>query len=129
MQGTNLILITSLLMLFACSVGASNYDGCLDQAMSTVAMRSCIFHENEIIDKKLNVAYVKLFETLPKSGQLKLKTAQRAWLKFRGAECIFSGYQEDGGTLEPVIIDSCYLDMTKKRLSQLEKYIKSFKTH
>ncbi len=101
----------------------------MDKAISTVAIRSCIFHENEAIDKKLNIAYVKLCEILPESGQLKLKIAQRTWLKFRGAECVFSGYQEDGGTLEPVIIDGCYLDMTKKRLSQLEKYIKFFSSH
>ena len=52
--------------------------------------------------------------------------SQRAWLKFRDAECVVEGYYARGGTLEPLLVSSCFEELTKQRTDQLQSLDKMF---
>ena len=55
-----------------------------------------------------------------------LLASQRAWLKFREAECRIEGYANRGGTLQPMTESDCYADVTNGRTRQLRDLRASF---
>ncbi len=55
-----------------------------------------------------------------------LLASQRAWLKFRAAECVIEGYSARGGSMEPMIVNGCYEEVTKDRTTQLKELRKSY---
>ena len=50
-----------------------------------------------------------------------LLAAQRAWLKFRDAECEYQSYAFFGGTGQPMIGSLCLAQLTRERISQLRE--------
>lgn len=97
------------------------YDACLARARGiTVEVRACTSQEHRRQDSRLNATYRELMRRLPESRRAGLRDAQRAWIAFREAECDYRGEQEGGGTLQAVIIDSCWLSFTAERADQLQ---------
>ncbi|HEV7658742.1 MAG TPA: lysozyme inhibitor LprI family protein [Allosphingosinicella sp.] len=48
-----------------------------------------------------------------------LREAQRAWVAFRDAHCRLEGYEARGGTMEPMVYESCRAEVTRARIAQL----------
>jgi len=48
-----------------------------------------------------------------------LREAQRAWVVFRDAHCRLEGYEARGGTMEPLVYETCRADVTRARIAQL----------
>lgn len=99
------------------------YDKCLEspEGGSTAGMIGCIGQELEIQDKALNAAYAKAMGDLNDRQKARLRTAQRAWLAFRDADCA-SQQDEDWGTLSRITANACVLRMTVERTIYLEAY-------
>ena len=53
-----------------------------------------------------------------------LLASQRAWLKFRDAQCAAEGYMARGGSMEPLLVTSCMEELTKARAKQLNDLTK-----
>ncbi len=49
-----------------------------------------------------------------------LLEAQRAWLRYRDAHCLVSGYEARGGSMEPLLALSCKAELTRQRTQQLK---------
>jgi len=62
------------------------------------------------------------------SFEAALLTSQRAWLKFRDAECLVEGYQYRGGSAEPMAAAQCLATITEQRTKQL-KTVANFWNH
>ena len=97
------------------------YKACLDKAMATPDMTGCMAAEYEVQDKALNAAYARAMEGLNARQKDKLKTAQRAWIAWRDANCR-SLQDQDWGTLSMVTAASCRVRMTIERTIELENY-------
>jgi uncharacterized protein YecT (DUF1311 family) len=52
-----------------------------------------------------------------------LLESQRAWLRFRDAQCTTQGYVARGGSMEPLLVLSCKEELTKTRARQLRSLI------
>ena len=50
-----------------------------------------------------------------------LLAAQRAWLKFRDAECQVEGYAARGGSMQPMLVGQCLGRLTALRTKELAK--------
>lgn len=97
------------------------YVACMDRASGvTVSMRECISEEHARQDALLNEAYRQLIRRLGTEGQTDLRNAQRAWIAFREADCVYRASGETG-TMGPVIIDSCWLGFTTERAAKLQR--------
>ena len=48
-----------------------------------------------------------------------LRDAQRAWVQFRDAHCIWEGYEARGGSMEPMLEEGCRARLTRERVAQL----------
>ena len=95
-------------------------------------MTMCAYDAYQIADKKLNVAYKNRIKQLgdddnrvyaSKSLQA-LKQSQKAWLKFRDAECHAQAFEYDGGSMQPMIRALCLEALTIERTKQLTPELK-----
>ncbi|GAA5236017.1 DUF1311 domain-containing protein [Verticiella sediminum] len=96
------------------------YVACMDKAGGvTQGMMNCIQTEAERQDARLNAAYKALGERIGQARKDTLRDAQRAWLRYRDANCAF--YDDpDGGTLARVAANVCVMRMSAQRADELE---------
>ncbi|MDF3837754.1 lysozyme inhibitor LprI family protein [Cupriavidus basilensis] len=98
---------------------SKQYSACMDKPdVTTVGMHECIAAETARQDKTLNAAYKTLQQAILPARKPKLLDAQRAWLKFRDANCGFQA-DPDGGTLAGVSAAACVMQMTADRAKEL----------
>jgi uncharacterized protein YecT (DUF1311 family) len=103
---------------------------------SQSSMNQCAALDFQRADKALNVAwrdmvaYVRAnnkdygpdWDKRP-SGEARLREAQRAWITFRDAHCAVHGYEARGGSMEPLLYESCRAEVTQQRTEQLRLLI------
>ena len=95
---------------------------CMDKSGGvTVEMLDCIAAETERQDLRLNQAYKDVMAELTPQRKKQLQEAQRAWLKYRDANCDFYA-DPDGGTLAAVSSNDCFMSTTASRAKELEGF-------
>lgn len=52
-----------------------------------------------------------------------LLEAQRGWLRYRDAHCRVDGYTMRGGSMEPLLVNSCKARLTRMRTEELRELI------
>ncbi|MBC2885454.1 lysozyme inhibitor LprI family protein [Ochrobactrum sp. CM-21-5] len=115
------IMSLGMMMLSAPTFAASKCENAQDQA----TMNQCADGEFSAADKKLNANYKSIQRRLADTPDAKklLAASQRAWLKFRDAECAFSSSASDGGSIQPMLIANCKASLTSDRNKQLDNYL------
>ena len=92
-------------------------------------MNYCAHQGFLVADEKLNAAYglavasTKATDSYQEPGQrgaeTALRDAQRAWIIYRDNACIAEGFAFHGGSMEPFIISTCKLRLTRERTEGL----------
>ncbi len=77
----------------------------------------CMANALEMADAKMNATYKKLISVLAEEKML--RDSQRAWLKFRDLECRLRTSGMGKGSATQYFVDSCNLDITLKRIKDL----------
>ncbi|MDX7780227.1 lysozyme inhibitor LprI family protein [Aeromonas hydrophila] len=57
--------------------------------------------------------------SLDKEQLGRLKTAQRAWITFRDAQCRYEAGVYEGGSIDPLVHSSCLTKLTEQRTKDL----------
>ena len=88
-------------------------------------MNQCADARFKASDAQLNGTYKKVMACLGPTGDgaTSLVDAQRAWLRYRDAECKFQGSASDGGSVQPMVIGSCLASITDRRTKELKDYL------
>jgi uncharacterized protein YecT (DUF1311 family) len=74
-------------------------------------------------DRELNAAYGSVMAKATPSGGTRLRTAQRAWLAFRNANCqAMTGSRN--GSAYPMLHAMCMTEMTEARTAELTSQLK-----
>jgi uncharacterized protein YecT (DUF1311 family) len=95
------------------------YSTCLGKSNGiTIEMINCILAETMRQDARLNENYKKLISKLPTERKNALVEAQRAWIKFRDANCGFYADPE-GGSAARMTANQCFLNATADRAKEL----------
>jgi len=97
-----------------------------DPNRSHAELSECYGNAYKASDAELNALYRQI------EGRLKddeattklLVTAQRAWLAFRDAECVFSTSAASGGTIRPMLDTICLDRLTGKRIDDFRAYLR-----
>lgn len=119
-----------LLFFFSVTAFASEQDEdpCNAEGGGVTAGYLCIAQKNKIADDRLNSEYQKalkkteaeetaLRSSWPNTELVTLfRSAQRAWLKFRDAECQFIGISSTPSPWQGVQVEECKLRMTRERI-------------
>ncbi len=80
-----------------------------------------------IVDTELNKIYKELIKILPDEDKKLLILAQKDWLKFRNSDCKFVKNEYEGGSIQPLILYTCFEERTKTRILELKYLLKSRK--
>ena len=123
-QGTILIvlgLVSNTPPLAAADSDMSQeYLSCMDKSNgNTAAMTDCISAETARQDARLNENYKRLISKVSTKRKNTLLEAQRAWVKFRDANCRFYSDPE-GGTAALLDGRDCFLQATANRAKELK---------
>ena len=81
-------------------------------------MLDCIGAETDRQDARLNENYKRLMSKVSDDRKKQLLEAQRAWIRFRDANCSF--YAE-GGSIAQVAVNDCILVTTVDRANELKR--------
>ncbi len=117
------IAIALMTLFFSSSAFASSE---CDNAQDQATMNKCANNDFAKADKQLNAQYSEIEKRLSGDDDAKklLITAQRAWVKFRDAECNFSASGTAGGSMHPMTVALCKEDLTTERNKQFSDYLK-----
>ena len=99
---------------FAFANDAANPGECTG---STPEMVDCLMAQHAHWDKELTVAYQRAMTDATPAEKDKLREAERAWIKYRDANCAY--YAAGEGTIARINAAVCMRDMTKARAEEL----------
>lgn len=96
---------------------------CLQKAQSQVELNDCAAQTYKNADGEMNTAYKKVMDMLKSSPEKSkaLLQAQRAWLKFRDADCAFFSSNSAGGSINAMNNALCLSERTTERTNSLNK--------
>jgi uncharacterized protein YecT (DUF1311 family) len=122
-----LIAAISLALLLGARLAASadremtkEHSACLEKANGdTAEMINCMLAETIRQDARLNENYKKLLSKLATERKTALIEAQRAWIRFRDANCGFYANPE-GGSAARMAANECILNATADRAKELQ---------
>lgn len=86
---------------------------------STMQMVECLSRLTAVWDKRLNAAYQEaLKDAVSNEQREQLRKAQRAWIAYRDANCLYYGMGE--GSIAHLDAGECMRSMTETRAKELE---------
>ena len=111
-----ILLMSSL--LFSTSVFAI-CDGDLTQTELNI----CSAKEYKDADKVLNQTYNSYLSKLNAKEKKQFKAVQLNWIKYKESDCKYLASGYEGGSIQPLVINSCLTDKTKIRTEELKMYL------
>jgi uncharacterized protein YecT (DUF1311 family) len=113
-----------LLVLTYSQASMVDLQQCINKASSEVDIRECIGVELEYQDFLLNKYYKVLKrQAESKEGEKVLRDAQRAWIKYRDANCEFEAFPMKNGSGWTTLHLECLNTMTTQRAQALKTNI------
>ena len=126
------MIATAALLMLAQGGAAANATLDCDDAQTQTQMNICAAQEFAASDAELNAqwaltaAAMKALDagldraTDKQPGHFEtLLEGQRAWLKFRDAQCLSESFKARGGSMQPLLVAQCKTYMTELRTEQL----------
>jgi uncharacterized protein YecT (DUF1311 family) len=86
---------------------------------STPEMVDCLAVKTARWDKRMAIAYQQAMKDAPSRQRDQLRAAQRLWIQYRDANCLYYGMGE--GTIARIDAGECLRSMTEARARELEK--------
>jgi uncharacterized protein YecT (DUF1311 family) len=119
-----ILAIVALAMLAGSSAQAANKINCKSPDLNQIDMDTCAGQDFTASDAKLNALYKTMMAKYDAGNQAKLKTAERAWLTYRDAECDYETNGTAGGTINPMMDTMCRTTKTDARIKELTAQLK-----
>ncbi len=85
---------------------------------STADMVECLKGKTAQWDKRMTIAYDKAMKDAVPQQHDQLRAAQRLWIQYRDANCLYYGLGE--GTISRIDAGECLRSMTEARARELE---------
>ena len=100
-------------------------DACYQADQSQQAMNRCAGDANQRADAALNAQWAKVVAIYGDDAESKklLLDGQRAWLKYRDAQCQLAALDSRGGSIWPLINSGCFASLTRQRTKELSDLI------
>ena len=85
---------------------------------NTFQIVECLKAQTAQWDKRMNLAYQKGLKDAGEKQREQLRAAQRLWIQYRDANCLYYGLGE--GTIARIDAGECMRNMTKARAEEFE---------
>ena len=93
------------------------------EGRTQLEMNSCAADELARADTVLNASYQELLRVVEPHRVEAFRAAQRAWIRFRDAECEFEASEFAGGSMEPMIHTLCLAHLTRERTKEFDSIL------
>jgi uncharacterized protein YecT (DUF1311 family) len=104
-----------------CATNAQALD--CDNAVSTPDLNECAAREQKTVEANLNTVYQRVLKaTSAPAVRTQLVAAQRAWIKYRGADCKAVHQKYADGTIRTVMYLGCMQNRAETRIKELEMF-------
>ncbi|HEY5337452.1 MAG TPA: lysozyme inhibitor LprI family protein [Rhizomicrobium sp.] len=115
------IALFALPVLLLASSGARADDriDCKSQSLNQMQLDQCAGMDFQKSDAKLNALYKTLMTKYDAPNGALLKSAEKAWLAYRDAECAYETNLTVGGTINPMMDTMCRTTKTDARVKEL----------
>lgn len=110
------------LAFFALSAAQAAEKNCGDLT-TQMDITMCEGEKLDKADAALNAVYAKLTKKVSAGGKTKLVEAQRAWLKYRDAQCDFETLATVGGSIHPMEVAICRAELTREQTKRLQRQL------
>ena len=112
--------ICAAAMLALSSIAQAGDQGEPEQSCdgNTFQMVECLKAKTAQWDKRLNAAYQKAVQDAGSAQRDQLRAAQRLWVQYRDANCLYYGMGE--GTIARLDAGECMRSMTEARAKEFE---------
>jgi len=123
--------VAAALVLCGAAAGALAAPDCKN-AMNTLEINECASIEQKAVEARLNQVYQRVLKTLDGEGRdsaatrAKLVAAQRAWVRFREADCDAVYERHAGGTIRTVMYIGCMQSHAEQRIKALEAFAETY---
>ena len=86
----------------------------------------CSFRDYLRADTELNISWGAIKQRLAggRKDYATMLAGQKAWLAYRDKQCQFWGDWYEGGSIAPLVVNSCLTDITKVRSKELGQQLK-----
>ena len=100
-----------------------------DKAVATPDLNECAAREQKAVEAKLNSTYQKVLKELEERDEnhvetrKKLVAAQRAWIKFREADCSAAYQYYIDGSMRNLVHIGCMQKRAEQRIKELDAFL------
>ena len=112
-----------MIALLLAAGASSAYAVDCKNAVSTPEINECASIDQKKVEDKLNKVYQRVIKSIGEADTKKaLVEAQRAWVKFREADCKAVYEQYKTGTIRSVMFIGCMQKHAEARIKDLEEF-------
>ena len=98
-----------------------------EDPQTQLEMNLCSLRELEATDKRLNELYKEIVSLIDPKAKPLLVQAQRSWMLMRDNHCkLFETFYE-GGSMMPMMVNSCRRELTDDRIRELHGILEELK--
>ncbi len=90
-------------------------------AMSQAEITACSVIDYKNADEALNGTYKVIMPAITNPQREQLRNAQRAWIKFRDANCEHQAFDTRGGSIYQAVKNDCLTRVTLARVEELKR--------
>lgn len=120
------ILFLSTLIFSYSQAAAQNQEDPCEAEENQMNLNLCAFQRYQKADADLNATWKTLLADMDEDAKTEIRIVQKLWLKFRDAHCQYEASFYEGGSIQPLILNSCLRELTEQRTKQLQAQIDNF---
>ncbi|MBU0644356.1 MAG: DUF1311 domain-containing protein [Alphaproteobacteria bacterium] len=97
--------------------------------MTQTDMNICSYQDYQAADAVLNETYAWAMDRAKTYGDTAadaLRSAQRAWIPYRDAACDAEAVLYEGGSIQPLIMNSCLANLTRQRTDEMRSAYQTY---
>ena len=91
--------------------------------MNQTDLNICSMNEYKKADQELNKVYAAYTAKLNNARKNQVKAVQLNWIKYKESDCKYEASAYKGGSIQPLIQNSCLTKKTKLRTQELQAYL------
>ncbi|MET0625095.1 MAG: lysozyme inhibitor LprI family protein [Pyrinomonadaceae bacterium] len=120
-------LVLLLLLAPAPAGGQTEEDPCAPEAQRSSQLMACAQREFRQASAELTRARADLNADLEPRSRVKMRAAERLWLRYRKTNCDAEASIYEGGTIQPLIELRCMTRVTRERAAELKAQIQTLR--
>jgi uncharacterized protein YecT (DUF1311 family) len=98
-----------------------------EDPQTQLEMNLCSLRDLETSDKKLNEIYKEIVGLIDAKSKPLLVQAQRNWIVVRDNHCKLYEHFYEGGSMMPMMLNSCRKELTDNRIRELHSILEELK--